>query len=130
MPHIQKPLTRKPEPGNPGKFIAEEVHVYNGPMGEGEVTLTYRINASDKVQVKIDHVGPEPRNYPAGFNDVDEAPKLTPEKKTRIVTKTVLQRDAQNKPHEVVKPDFEEVYYEDVLVANPSPARKVIEGKP
>lgn len=127
MAKDQKPLEKVPDPENPGKFIAEEVHVYDGPRGKGEITFRYRING-DKVQVKAEHVGPETdRPLPLDWTDVSEAPLQSSEKKTRSVKKTVIQRDAQNKAYEVVKEDFQEVYYEPVLVPNPSPARAVIE---
>lgn len=124
----QQLLSQIEDPDNPGRFLAEEIHVYDGPLGSGDITYTYRI-LNDVVQVKAVHVGPEDRTLPLDWTDVDESPLEGVEKKTRIVPKKIVLRDANNKTYDVIKDDFEEVYFDPILIPNPSPARDVIAGK-
>ncbi len=125
----QVKLRKIKDPEDATKFIAEEVHIYDGPRGSGSIHFMFRLNGN-KMEYKAIHEGLEIRpGLPVVWTELDETDVDTLIRKKRIVTKIIIERDFSGTPFEVVKDDFEEAYFEIKKRANPHPARAVIEDK-
>ena len=51
--------------------IVRETHVYSGPLGDGYIEYEYRM-VGDAIERKANHVGPENRVFPSGWNEVGD----------------------------------------------------------